>query len=296
MSHIQLIQKTIFAKLSNKGGVGKSLKACRAAETARKRGTKTLLIDLDANNKNLSKIFGIHDANGEYDFDANYEAAYDANGPRGCLRYDAKVEQDLHALLDLLTSGRVMFEVAIIDFPGGDQRDFNALTGQLSDLTDALIGAGFRIVLDYVIDRDVGAAEGIAPTLVQWGPGTLLRVIKNEKIEKEEGSPFEWYEGLVGGGLKPVDVVKFVGGVEMTVPNFRGVEAFLVRATSQHKPISELPLSFSENVQRVTFTNRFEAALDASDVELATSQPITPEMIAAVKAALVLGVPLPASI
>lgn len=291
----QISLKTILAKLSNKGGAGKSENAVNTVEGLRHAGKKTLALDLDLNNKNLSKIYGIHDTNGEYDFDANYDAAFAAEGPTGCLRFNPQVERDLHAMLDILTSGEINFEVVVIDFPGGDQKALSALTGKLSHLTEALIDSGFRIVLDYVIDRDVGAAAGIAPTIVQWGPGTFLRVIKNEKNAKEEGTPFEWYEGLVGGGLAPVDVVKFVGGVEMTMPHFRGVEAFRTLATSEHKPVGELKLQFGEKVQRDTFTRQFRKAVAASDAELATRKAITPEQIAAVEAALN-GAPLPSSI
>ncbi|ABO55066.1 hypothetical protein LA345_12985 [Burkholderia vietnamiensis] len=292
-------QRTFHFTLSDKGGAGKTFVTDKLVDTLRNRGKptdsraahaemarrKVAVFDLDAVNLSLASVHGIY-TNGHYDLAANMAATVESEFPSGCPVVDARDEQKLGDLFNLLADPNFDFDDAVVDLPGGDQKEFDALTGSLRDLTQGLIDLGFRIVLNYVIDHDPASSAGIAPTLCAWGAGPVLRVMKNFHDQKMISEPFRWYEGELGAGAKPVEIVRLVEGVELAVPHLHWGKKFREQQTASHQPLSQLALSFTERQQRLTFTRQFEAALAASDRELATRSGITPEQIEAVEAML----------
>jgi hypothetical protein len=206
--------KRVVLIASEKGGVGKSVKARALIDHLRSEGVKLAAYDADGSVGALVRVLGTRTGDGRL--------APQQDPVKGVGYYNVRADGERNTLLDAIASGD---EIIVHDLAGGSLADLTRVVdgGEgLGGLLAAFGEHGYRLTIVHVISPEIGSAQSVARWIDLVGDHVDHIVVRNSRWGRSEADfPF-WYgftdgQGVSKGG-KTREKLHALGGLEIDLP------------------------------------------------------------------------------
>jgi hypothetical protein len=254
------VLKRVVLIVSEKGGVGKSVKARALIDQLRAEGIKLAAFDADGSIGALVRVQGTRDEGGRL--------VPKQDPTKGVGYYNVRDDADRNKLLDVIISGHDIF---VHDLAGGSLADLTRIVDGGEGL-DGLVAAfgehGYRLTIVHVISPEIGSAQSVARWIDLVGDRVDHIAVRNGRWGKSDAD-FPFWVGFVDGkgnskGGKTRDKFLALGGVEIELPavptgTYAKVDA---ENMSFSAAAADTSLTITERAHIAKFRRDYAAALE----------------------------------